>query len=86
MAIGHNKKIAFQSLLDRVQCKIGGWCYWWLSQGGKLVFIKSLLQAIPMYVMSCFLLPKMFCEKIEAILNCYWWQKTPSMHSIHWCR
>lgn len=38
-----------------------------------MVFIKSVLQAIPTYVMSCFLLPKTLCDAIESIFNQYWW-------------
>lgn len=31
------------------------------------MFIKAVLQAIPTYIIRCFLLPKSFCDKIEII-------------------
>ncbi|KAA3477688.1 reverse transcriptase [Gossypium australe] len=51
--------------------------------------VQSLIiarrQAIPNYVMSCFLLPKTFSEEIEAVFSRYWWQKSQSNKGIHWC-
>ncbi|KAA3460674.1 reverse transcriptase [Gossypium australe] len=46
-----------------------------LSQGGKEVFIKSILQAIPTYTIACFLLPMALCVEIENIIAKFWWQK-----------
>lgn len=43
MVIGRNKKAAFRSILDRIRGKVDEWCNSWLSQGGKMVFIKSVL-------------------------------------------
>lgn len=40
--------------------------------GGKEVFIKLVLQALPVYVMQCFELPKTFCHQLEGILNKFW--------------
>lgn len=45
------------------------------SQGGKEIFIKSILQVIHTYSMICFLLRKTLCGELEAIIARYWWQK-----------
>ncbi|KAA3465150.1 reverse transcriptase-like protein [Gossypium australe] len=55
-----------------------------LSQGGKEVFIKSVLQAIPTFAMSCFLLPNSLCKKMEGIFANFWWQKGKGGKGIHW--
>ncbi|KAA3466579.1 reverse transcriptase [Gossypium australe] len=73
--IGRRKKKSFQSLKEKLQLWIKGWSNRFLSQGGKEVFIKSVLQAIPTYSMSCFLLPHIFCEELERIIANFWWQK-----------
>ncbi|KAA3467625.1 reverse transcriptase [Gossypium australe] len=84
--VGRRKKESFQNLIDRIMLKIDGWSTRLLSQGGKEVFIKSVLQSIPTYAMSCFLLPKVLCEKIDRKITNYWWQKGKGKRGIHWCQ
>ncbi|GMI73050.1 hypothetical protein HRI_000974300 [Hibiscus trionum] len=82
--VGRNKKQAFFGLRDRLLACINSWSARVLSQGGKEVFIKSVLQAIPTYTMSCFLLPKTFCRGIESILARFWWRNSKDKKGIHW--
>ncbi|KAA3486687.1 reverse transcriptase [Gossypium australe] len=84
--VGRRKKEVFQNLVDRIVSQIESWSSRLLSQGGKEVFIKSVLQAIPTYAMSCFLFPRVLCEKIESVLARFWWQKGPGRRGIHWCQ
>ncbi|GMJ13498.1 hypothetical protein HRI_005019000 [Hibiscus trionum] len=83
--IGRNKRQAFIGLGERMSSKINNWAIRPLSQGGKEVFIKAVLQAIPVYTMSVFLLPKTLCRRLESILAKYWWQKGHNRQGIHWC-
>ncbi|KAA3462805.1 reverse transcriptase [Gossypium australe] len=55
----------------------------YISQGGREVFIKAVLQAIPTYTMSCFLLPKSLCTELENVLNSFWWNKSRGKKSMH---
>ncbi|KAA3485207.1 reverse transcriptase [Gossypium australe] len=73
--IGRRKKESFQNLLDRISMRIEGWSNRMLSLGGKEVFIKSVLQAIPIFAMSCFLLPNSLCKKMDSIFAKFWWKK-----------
>lgn len=52
--------------------------------GGKEVFVKSVLQSTPVYVMQCFTLPKILCRKLEGIMNKFWWSSNRSNKGIHW--
>ena len=36
-------------LVVKVEKRIKNWSFRWLSKGGKLIFVKSVLEAIPMY-------------------------------------
>ncbi|KAA3485160.1 reverse transcriptase [Gossypium australe] len=84
--VGRRKKESFQVLKEKVLFRIKRWSNRFLSQGGKEVFIKSILQAIPTYAMSCFFLPNSFCGELEKIMAKYWWQKAHGKKGIHWCR
>lgn len=56
-----------------------------LSQGGKDVFIKVVLQAIPTYSIACFLLPKTLCGKLKGIMAKFLWKKGHGRKGKHWC-
>ncbi|KAA3489714.1 reverse transcriptase [Gossypium australe] len=86
MMVGRKKSWAFANFANRFRKRIEGWSLRYLSIGGKEVFIKSVLQAIPLYAMQCFLMPKMFYRKLEGIMNKFWWTNNKSSRSIHWSR
>ncbi|KAA3487352.1 reverse transcriptase [Gossypium australe] len=83
--VGKRKKEAFQNLKDRFRQIIDNWSIRHLSQGGKEVFIKAIIQAISTYTMACFLLPKTLCSDLESIIVKFWWQKGHGQREIHWC-
>ncbi|KAA3469162.1 reverse transcriptase [Gossypium australe] len=56
--VGKRKKESFQNLKDRFKQQIDNWSTRHLSQGGKEVFIKAILQSISAYTMDYFLIPK----------------------------
>ncbi|KAL4326348.1 hypothetical protein GQ457_11G021160 [Hibiscus cannabinus] len=55
--IGRNKLQAFGFLSDKVNSRVRGWNKNLLSYGGREVFLKAVAQALPTYVMSCYMLP-----------------------------
>lgn len=71
--LGENKRILFEHLLARVNSRITGWKRKLLNQTGRTTLIKSITSAIPMYQMSCFLLPKHIYKSINAIQRDFWW-------------
>jgi len=47
--------------------------------------IKSVLQAIPSYVMSIYMLPPSIISTIEKMMNLFWWGHGGSRNrGIHW--
>ncbi|KAL9151827.1 hypothetical protein ABFS82_11G077500 [Erythranthe guttata] len=71
--MGKTRKQLFSYIRDRVWAKLRGWGEKLLSQAGKEILIKAVIQAIPTYVMSCLLLPKGLLLDIERAAQRYWW-------------
>jgi hypothetical protein len=83
--IGRNRTAVFAFVKDRVWQKINSWSSKCLSKAGREVMIKSVLQAIPSYVMSIFLLPATVITSIEKMMNSFWWGSGgPNSRGIHW--
>ena len=57
-----------------------------LSSGGKEILIKAVLQAIPMYSMNLFRLPKGLVNEIYRLCARFWWGSKGSSRNIHWCK
>lgn len=71
--VGRSKREIFSYLRDKVWKRIQGWGERTLSGAGKEILIKAVLQAIPTYIMSCFLLPSYLIKSIEAAIRSFWW-------------
>ena len=55
--VGRGKKASFSYIKERVWRKLQGWEGILLSQLGREVLIKTIVQAISTYAMGCFKLP-----------------------------
>ena len=66
--VGKGKKYAFRELKNKIESKLKGWSHRALSIGGKEVFLKVVIQYIPTYTMSCFILPKTFYKRLIVSL------------------
>jgi uncharacterized protein YegP (UPF0339 family) len=69
--IGKSKKSTFKFIMDKIWRKIIFWSSRYLSQAGRKVMIKSILQSIPTYEMSVFLLPNTLIDEIEKMINSF---------------
>ncbi|VFQ60129.1 unnamed protein product [Cuscuta campestris] len=83
--IGKNKSEIFSFILDKIRHRIGGWHTRLLSKAGKEILLKTVAQAMPQYAMSVFALPISTCQRIEGLMNKFWWQSDGKNSSgIHW--
>ena len=82
--VGKSKTGTFKYHKDRVWKKVHGWLEKLLSVGGKEVLIKSVVQAIPVYSMSCFKLPRGLCEHINSIIRKFWWRSKNGVRKVAW--
>ena len=71
--VGKRKKASFEFIKEKVWRKLQGWEEKLLSQAGRDVLIKAVIQAIPTYTRSCFKLPTGLCTKLESLIRKFWW-------------
>lgn len=78
---------SFNFLVDRIFKSVESWNGHHLSGGGKEVVIKSVIGAIPLYTMQCFLLPKKIVDSISRAILKFWWKRSPDCNQpIHWIK
>lgn len=79
-----SKKQAFAFIQEHLQSRINTWSAKLLSKGGKEVLIKLVAQALPAYVMSCFLLPQEIIRKLTSAISRFWWSTKGNNRGLHW--
>ena len=67
--VGRNRKASFGKIKQRIWKRLQGWEGKLLSQEGREVLIKLVIQTIPTYTMSCFKLPVTLCHEIESLVR-----------------
>jgi hypothetical protein len=70
--VGKSRVSAFRSIKDRVWSRLQDWKLKFLTQARKEILIKAVIQAIPTYSMSIFLLPKTLCIEINSLMQKFW--------------
>ena len=48
------------------------------------MLLKAVVQAIPNFAMSCFMLPMGLCNDIEMLIQKFWWGERGGQRRIHW--
>ena len=74
--VGRKKKKSFVYIKERIWGKLQGWKEKLLSQVGREVLLKAIVQAIPTFAMSCFQLPVNLCHEIEVMINFFFFGST----------
>jgi hypothetical protein len=82
--VGKSRVREFQNIKDRVWKKLHDWKTKFLSQAGKEILLKAVIQAIPTYSMSVFLLPQKLCMDINSMMQKFWWGHKENDSKIHW--
>ncbi|KAL0461452.1 UNVERIFIED_CONTAM: putative mitochondrial protein [Sesamum latifolium] len=80
---GRLKPELFEDIKTRIWRKIHSWSARKLSQAGRSVLIKVVLQTIPTYAMSCFHMPDQFLGELESLIANFFWQGENET-KIHW--
>jgi hypothetical protein len=82
--IGRSPIITFRYLFDSMWRHVSGLLDMPLSKMGNEIMLKAFIQAIPTYVMSCFLLLVATCEEMRKIIADFWWGFKDGKRKMHW--
>jgi hypothetical protein len=82
--IGRSKTPSFADMRGRVHKRLKGWKEKFLSQAGREILIKAVVQAIPTYSMSIFKLPKALCRSLNSMMNRFWWGRKQDERGTCW--
>ena len=84
--VGRKKKQCFDFIEEKVWKKLQGCEEKILSQVGREVLIKAVLQATLTYSMNCFKLPLGLCNDPESLIRRFWWGQKGGRRKIHWLK
>ena len=83
--VGRDRKACSTQIRERIWGRMQGWKEKLLSQAGREVMIKAVVQSIPVYSMSIFKLPVGLCRDIEAMIQNFWWGSGDA-RKIYWVK
>ncbi|CAO2152815.1 unnamed protein product [Urochloa humidicola] len=81
---GRQKADRFQAITERLIKRCNAWDEKCLSSAGKETLIKSVAQAIPVYIMGVFLLPASLHGALERQIRKFWWGELGGKRKTHW--
>ena len=63
--------------------RVQGYCEKKMSCAAKEALLKSIIQALPTFFMSCFKFTKVLCKKIMTPMSKYWWAGSLDKRGMH---
>ncbi|GAU44755.1 hypothetical protein TSUD_246480 [Trifolium subterraneum] len=82
---GDPRRLGFwEPMLARLKKKLSGWKSRFLSFGGRLVLLKSVLTSLPVYALSFFKAPSGTISSIESIFIKFFWGGCEDSRKISW--
>jgi hypothetical protein len=78
------RKEDWKWLLKKMDKRLNTWSHRWLSHIGRLVLVKSVLEAIPVYWMSLSWIPKGILEAARKLTSKFLWSGKKEAHVIPW--
>lgn len=85
MPLGANpkRKSTWKPILDRFKSKLASWKRRYLSIGGRIVLIKSVLSSLPIFYMSLFKIPEGIVKALESIQAKFLWGGSELKRKLH---
>ena len=83
---GRKKSNLFMFIREKISQKILCWCHRYLSFGGRLTLVKSILEAIPVHIFQVLEPTKGALRLLEQVLARYFWGSCNTTNKTHWIK
>nr|WMB96745.1 hypothetical protein [Solanum melongena] len=87
MVQGRVTKQIYSALISKVQNRIFSWGNQYLSMAGRVTLIKSILSALPSYLMQTCYLPDNVVQELDKMIISFLWGEmngTRKLHELSW--
>ena len=81
LGASHNSPSIWNPILEKIERKMAGWKKLYLSKGGRLTLLKSMLSSFPTYYLSLFTIPTHVANRIEKLQRDFLWSDSKT-HSV----
>ena len=82
-----SSRVVWEPLINKFEAKLSKWNHKNLSMGGKVTLIKSILNALPIYLLSFFKIPQRIVDKLVSLQRNFMWggnQDHKKIPSVKW--
>eukprot|EP00253_Pinus_taeda_P009219 PITA_09219 len=88
LTMGSNRNNLWEEVISKFNKKIAAWGGVWLSSGGKLTLIQSVLSALPTFQASLLLAPRQIADQISCLIRNFLWSggkgNNNRFHLVNW--
>jgi len=82
---GDPRRLAFwEPLMSTIKTKLSKWQSCFLSFGGRLILLKSVLTSLPVYALFFFKAPSGIISSIETLFKNFFWGESEDNRKISW--
>ena len=74
----------WNNVVEKCEMKLARWKSQYLSRGGRLTLINSVLDSLPTYMMSVFPIPKSVITRLDKIRRKFLWQGNSERKATTW--
>ena len=78
------QKCDWMWLFSKIEKKLSSWSHRWLSRAGRLVMVKVVLEAMPVYWRGLTWIPKGILEKIRRLCFSFLWSGSADRRTMPW--
>ena len=79
------RKLNFwKPIVNSIIARLSSWKSKFLSFGGRLILLKSVLSSLPVYFLSFFKVPAGIISSIESLFNFFFWGGGEDFRKISW--